>query len=118
MLDVDLALPGDKHLRVPAFGVVFHTDPKDPDTAAPGGAVVNRRVPDLAAAHAALLADADAVGLPSEQIERWWSDAGGSRAVAPRTVGPVQVGHVRVDAEIRPSDASDEVLINYHLDWK
>lgn len=118
MLDVAFTLPAGKRLRVPAFGVTFHTDAADPDTAPPRNIVVNRRVPDADAARSALLADADALGFDRAEVERWYADHG-KRPLRPLDTGRVsitQVSYLQIAITTRQSDGGD-VQIDYLLSW-
>lgn len=110
-LDVELTLPNDAVLALPAIGVVFSAPPDDP--AGPVESVtVNRTAASLAEARDMVLGDARALGIDAADVERHF---GAARPAATRVFRGARIGYLLPEVEVR-HDASG-VAVDYTLIW-
>jgi hypothetical protein len=116
-LDVAFTLPGGERLAVPAIGVVFATGV----TGGTGGPVesitVNRVVDDVAAARAAVLADAARLNIPEDKVTAAFGRLQAGEPVQLAFEGSL-VGYLRPAVEVRHQPGQGTgVEVHYSLDW-
>jgi hypothetical protein len=116
-IDVDLRLPADGRLHVPA--IALHAAFSD---IIGNEIVVNRVEPSLDDAERVVLADAEALGLDAASVREVVADwrraetDGGFRLPGYVFRGR-QFGYLGLEVEMRPNEPNGTVLINYTLSW-
>jgi hypothetical protein len=121
-LDVDITLPDDGRLHVPAIAYDAVLAPTVAGSAQGNQVIVNRVEPSLDAGQAALVDDAAGLGFDAAEIRAFVAQV---RRTDLTTYGPMNrvfVGRrfgyldpINADLRVEPDKAT--VLINYELDW-
>ena len=116
-IDVDLRLPEDGRLHVPAIALhAAFSDLIDNEI------VVNRVEPSLDDAERVVLADAAVLGLDAAWVREVVADwRRAERTGGFRVPGQVfrggQFGYLGLEVEMRPDEQNGTVLINYTVSW-
>lgn len=116
-LDVELTLPGDGVLAVPAIGVVFANDVTAPDDGPIQEIVVNRVEPDLVAAEEALLAAVPLLALQRGQVEEFFARQRGDDGLDSSVFLGARLGYLTPEVEVFYRGPERRVAINYTLTW-
>jgi hypothetical protein len=127
--EVQVVLPDGKQLTVEARLLTFDAlSAPDPTTGPPTSMDVHYYAPDLDAGRDHLLVAAQAFGLDTGLIAKWYDEAKAPlpNQAPPRAESPwlrTNVGYLRMDVQARylPADGttgSDQTVIHYLLTWE